>query len=179
MHTEKVGCDVCMGVLVFTGAVALTWKSSSCPRGDALGDASSTRRVLHLEYSGHMRSLGAPSSSNILVSWSISLVPGNSGFRSMSSPNMQPTALWQIQTHTRTHTQARRHTYTPHHTTPHTLARHVCLCYCFTTHAKSAYATAVHYYSIRELQIALPALSRVAQITYSVRSTYTHGLLVP
>ena len=39
----------------------------------------------------------------------------------------------------------------------------VCLFYCFTAHAKSASAIAVHYsYRIRELRMALPSLSAVA-----------------
>ena len=52
----------------------------------------------------------------------------------------------------------------------------VCLIlYCFTAHAKSAYATAVHYYRKRELQISLPSLSRAAQITHSLQAVALHS----
>ena len=52
----------------------------------------------------------------------------------------------------------------------------VCWVYCFPSHAKSAKATAVHYsYGIRELQIAIPSLSRVAQITDSVLAVAPPG----
>ena len=46
----------------------------------------------------------------------------------------------------------------------------VCMCCCFTAHGKSGKVTAVHYYCLRELQIALPSLSHVAQITHSMQA---------